>query len=47
VRITLNADFGRDNFGAAIAVEPRFLPKGRLGRVAGVQIPPVGMMGIE
>jgi hypothetical protein len=47
VRLTLNADLGRDNVGASIAVEPRFLPKGRLGRVAGVPIPPVGMMGIE
>ena len=47
VRLTFNADLGRDNVGAAISVEPRFLPRGRLGRVGGVHIPPVGMMGIE
>ncbi|MCU0962033.1 MAG: organic solvent tolerance protein OstA [Pirellulaceae bacterium] len=47
VRIAAHADFGRENYGAAIAIEPRFLPKGRLGRVAGVPIPPVGMMGLE
>lgn len=47
VRLAFNADLGRDNIGASIAIEPRFLPKGRLGRVAGVQIPPVGMMGLE
>jgi len=47
VRLAFNADHGRDNVGASIAIEPRFMPKGRLGRVAGVPIPPVGMMGIE
>ncbi len=47
VRIAAHADFGRENYGAAIAIEPRFMPSGRLGRVAGVPIPPVGLMGLE
>ena len=47
VRIAANADFGRDNFGLGIAVEPRFMPKGRLGRIGEMPIPPLGTMGIE
>ena len=45
--IAANADFGRDNFGMGIAVEPRFMPKGRLGRIGDMPIPPLGSMGIE
>jgi hypothetical protein len=47
VRLAANADFGRDNFGIGIAIEPRFLPKGRLGRIGDMPIPPLGSMGIE
>ncbi len=47
MRITLYADHSRNNTGASIAIEPRFLPNGRLGRLAGVPIPPVGVMGLE
>ncbi|MHB0957994.1 MAG: LPS assembly protein LptD [Pirellulaceae bacterium] len=47
VRIAANSDFGRDNFGVGVAVEPRFLPKGRLGRIGDMPIPPLGTMGIE
>ena len=47
IRVTLYADHSRDNAGASVAIEPRFLPNGRLGRLAGVPIPPVGVMGLE
>jgi len=43
VRLGAYADHSRDNFGLAVSIEPRFLPKGRLGRVAGAQIAPVGI----
>lgn len=47
IRLSVYADHGRDNFGAAVLVEPRFLPRGRLGRLAGVPIPPAGAYGLE
>jgi hypothetical protein len=47
VRISFNADHSRDNFGVGLVVEPRFLPNGRLGLLAGAPIPPVGAMGLE
>ena len=40
-------DAARDNFGVRLAIEPRFLPTGRLGRVGGAQIPPAGLFGLE
>ncbi|NUQ66485.1 MAG: LPS-assembly protein LptD [Pirellulales bacterium] len=43
----VTVDAGRDNVGALLSVEPRFLPKGRLGRVAGARIPPPGLMTLE
>jgi hypothetical protein len=42
LRIGVYADHSRDNFGAALAIEPRFLPNGRLGRLANTQIAPTG-----
>ena len=40
-------DRSRDNFGVHLAIEPRFLPKTRLGRAGGAQIPPAGAYGLE
>jgi len=40
-------DAARDNVGVKLAIEPRFLPKGRLGRVGGAQIPVAGTFGLE
>jgi len=40
-------DAARDNVGVRFAIEPRFLPKGRLGRVGGAQIPVAGVFGLE
>jgi hypothetical protein len=46
-RLGFNMDASRDNFGVSLAIEPRFLPRTRLGRVGGVQIPPPGVYGLE
>lgn len=46
VRVGFNVDHSRDNVGIAFSIEPRFLP-GKLGRVGGVPIPPVGALGVE
>jgi len=40
-------DAARDNVGVNFAVEPRFLPKNRLGRVGGTHIPVAGAYGLE
>lgn len=40
-------DASRDNFGIQLAVEPRFLPRGRLGQVSGARVPVAGAMGLE
>ncbi len=42
-----NVDAARDSVGVALAIEPRFLPKSRLGRIGGAQIPPAGTSGLE
>jgi len=42
-----NVDAARNSVGVALAVEPRFLPKNRLGSVGGAQIPPAGAFGLE
>ncbi|HAY83261.1 MAG TPA: organic solvent tolerance protein OstA, partial [Planctomycetaceae bacterium] len=47
VRAGVNIDVGRGNVGAVFSIEPRFLPRSRLGMVGGVQIPPAGARGIE
>ncbi len=40
-------DAARNSVGAVFSVEPRFLPKGRLGQVGGTHIPPAGAYGLE
>ncbi len=47
VRIGFNADHSRGNVGVNFAIEPRFLPRNRLGMVGGVQIAPAGAYGLE
>jgi hypothetical protein len=47
VRLGLDIDSGRDNVGFSFMIEPRFLATGRLGRLGGQWIPPVGMEGLE
>ncbi len=42
-----NVDASRGSFGAALSIEPRFLPKTRLGRAGGARIPPAGAYGLE
>lgn len=42
-----NVDEARDNVGFSLVVEPRFLPKGRLGTIAGARIPVAGSRGLE
>ena len=46
VGLGFNYDASRDNFGVQFGIEPRFLP-GRLSRVGGIPIPPVGVAGLE
>ena len=43
----VNVDASRGNVGAHLAIEPRFLPKTRLGRAGGAQIPVAGAYGLE
>ncbi len=47
VSLGFTVDPIRDNVGVQFAIEPRFMPKGRLGRVGGAQIPVAGAYGLE
>ncbi len=47
IRVGIYVDHGRDNVGGIFIIEPRFLPHRQLGRVAGVEIPPAGALGLE
>ncbi|MFV1968638.1 MAG: organic solvent tolerance protein OstA, partial [Pirellulaceae bacterium] len=47
LRFGFNVDVSRGNVGVTVAIEPRFLPRNRLGLVGGVQIPPAGAYGLE
>ena len=46
VGLGFNYDTSRDNFGVRFSIEPRFL-RGKLNRVGGVPLPPVGFNGLE
>ena len=47
ISVNVNFDATRSTYGAGLAIEPRFLPKNRLGSVNGAQIPPAGAFGLE
>ena len=47
VRLGINVDEGRDNVGFRFSLEPRFLPRPKLGRLGGEFIPPPGIGGLE
>jgi len=47
IRVGFSVDESRNNVGARVMIEPRFLPSSRLGYVGGVQIPPAGAYGLE
>lgn len=47
INFVFTVDPARDSIGVGLAVEPRFLPKNRLGRVGGAEIPPAGAFGLE
>jgi lipopolysaccharide export system protein LptA len=42
-----NVDASRDNVGLNLTIEPRFLPKTRLGQAGGARIPVAGTYGLE
>ncbi len=42
-----HADVSRGSYGALFTLEPRFLPKTRLGQAGGARIPTAGAMGLE
>jgi len=43
----MTVDASRDNVGFNLAVEPRFLPKTRLGQAGGARIPVAGAHGLQ
>jgi hypothetical protein len=47
VSVGFSADPIRKSVGASLAIEPRFLPRNRLGNVGGAEIPPAGAFGLE
>ena len=47
IKAGFNYDASRNNFGATIGIEPRFLPSSRLGLIGGVAVPPAGALGLE
>jgi hypothetical protein len=47
ISFAFNVDAAKGSTGVTLNIEPRFLPRTRLGRVAGAQIPPAGAFGIE
>jgi len=42
-----HADVSRGSYGASFSIEPRFLPKSRLGQAGGARIPTAGAFGLE
>lgn len=46
LRVNVNVDSGRDNFGVGFLIEPRFFAR-NLGNIGGGLIPPPGIEGLE
>ncbi len=42
-----NVDSSKDNVGFTFMLEPRFLPRSRLTRTTGIDVPPAGAFGLE
>ena len=47
VTMGVNVDEAKDNIGVNFLVEPRFLPKLKLTRATGIEVPPAGAFGLE
>lgn len=47
VTVGMNVDSSKDNVGVSLMVEPRFIPKLRITRQTGIEVPPAGAMGLE
>ena len=47
IRVGVNYDESRDNFGVQLSVEPRFLANSRIARRTGIDIRPSGAYGFE
>jgi lipopolysaccharide export system protein LptA len=47
ISASFNANSVQNNVGFGLSIEPRFLPKGRLGQVGGASVPIAGAMGLE
>jgi hypothetical protein len=47
INFVFTVDPARDSIGVGLAIEPRFMPKNRLGNIGGAQIPPAGAFGLE
>jgi hypothetical protein len=47
ISLGFNIDATKGTTGFMLNIEPRFLPRTRIGRVAGAQIPPAGALGLE
>ena len=47
LRMGMTFDESRDNVGFQLRIEPRFMPRNRIRRAAGIDLPPLGSMGIE
>ena len=45
--VGFNVDANKDVVGVNFNLEPRFLPRVRLGNISGVGIPPAGAFGLE
>jgi len=43
----VNVDPIHNTVGTNFMVEPRFVPKGHLGNLGGVHVPPAGAFGVE
>jgi hypothetical protein len=47
VTMGVNVDEAKDNIGVSFMVEPRALPKLKLTRTTGIEVPPAGAFGLE